>query len=1034
MRARIDIAILLLPALAALLLWQSAGASRLRPAALAGPDLLSGFADPEQSPAGPFRWGGADARLQLPAGGLPGLLMLRGAVAPGAHVSVILGGASAVALPPAGAAPQLRRYLLLVPARPDALGWAALSLTARPPARLDGRALGMALYEAAILPVSRGPRWPPALAWAIIALAPALLALALALSGAPRRPAVIAAALAGLGLAGLWSARPASLYPALLDLRAFLAEPLVWGWWLLAQIAGLAAAPLAARLLRGLPLAGYPLAKPLGLLLIAWAAWLLSVAGLAPFDSPAVLAVAAALAAAAWAPHLLHRERPALPAPAGLIAYELLFAGGLLFGLWLRWHGAGGPALTGTEKPMELAILNAALRYPRFPPLDPWLAGYGLNYYYLGYVLVAGLARLSGAPAALAFNLGFALVAALTVVGVAYAAHALVALSPGPAGRRPGRAARVGVAALALLFCLGLGSQASALQLAVGSPLVRALDAGQLASALAQRLAGADRIWLGRPTPPSWDGPPFDSIAPAAGPSYDWFMPSRAIYDDVALPSGGVERRYAISEFPAFSLYLGDLHPHILAMPFTLLALAVALALAARSGRSRLQLIFAGLIVGCLYCINAWDAPTYALLCAGGLALSARSARPGRAIWRALAADLALLALAALLAALPFLLTFRPPAGPVPAAVAGVPILGRLAATLGLAANHTRLHSFLLVFGLFLLPVLALLLPPALRAPSRPSQIVLGRHPSRPFARFADTLRGPWRPSWIIALALPLGLWLDFPLLFLLPLAALLARRAWAADRPGESFVAWAAAVGCLLLLAPELVYIRDHLEGQMSRMITIFKCVYQAWMIWGVAAAYAVWARLRPGARRRADIAWAAPAALLLAGALVYPLGLLAWAAPWRPAERTLDGLAFLARERPAELAAARWLAANVAPAQVVLTGFCNCDYEQVGRAAAISGAQTVIGWMDGHERVWRSGYPEQLADIAARERDVPAIYAATDIAAARALLARYGVGYIYLGPTERRLHGQSGAALFARHFPVVFAQGDITIYRVTP
>ena len=38
----------------------------------------------------------------------------------------------------------------------------------------------------------------------------------------------------------------------------------------------------------------------------------------------------------------------------------------------------------------------------------------------------------------------------------------------------------------------------------------------------------------------------------------------------------GRDLDYTINEFPAFSFLLGDLHPHVLALPFTLLALQVA--------------------------------------------------------------------------------------------------------------------------------------------------------------------------------------------------------------------------------------------------------------------------------------------------------------------------------------------------------------------------------------------------------------------------------------------------------------------------
>ena len=62
---------------------------------------------------------------------------------------------------------------------------------------------------------------------------------------------------------------------------------------------------------------------------------------------------------------------------------------------------------------------------------------------------------------------------------------------------------------------------------------------------------------------------------------YDWFAASRVIDD-------------TITEFPWFSFLLGDLHAHVLAVPFTVLALAFAVQvvldgprLAPRGARSR---------------------------------------------------------------------------------------------------------------------------------------------------------------------------------------------------------------------------------------------------------------------------------------------------------------------------------------------------------------------------------------------------------------------------------------------------------------
>ncbi len=71
----------------------------------------------------------------------------------------------------------------------------------------------------------------------------------------------------------------------------------------------------------------------------------------------------------------------------------------------------------GGEKFMETAFQNAILRSEHFPPLDPWLSGFGISYYYFGYVMMAMLTRLSGAVSGVAFDLYDSLLFALTLIG-----------------------------------------------------------------------------------------------------------------------------------------------------------------------------------------------------------------------------------------------------------------------------------------------------------------------------------------------------------------------------------------------------------------------------------------------------------------------------------------------------------------------------------------------------------------------------------------------------------------------------------------
>ena len=90
---------------------------------------------------------------------------------------------------------------------------------------------------------------------------------------------------------------------------------------------------------------------------------------------------------------------------------------------------------------------------------------------------------------------------------------------------------------------------------------------------------------------------------------------------------------HEITEFPFFSFLFADLHAHMMAIPFALLAIGLALtvvlaarlpgSLAARWGAGELaRLAVLGVVVGALRLINAWDYPTQLLLTAAAVLLA----------------------------------------------------------------------------------------------------------------------------------------------------------------------------------------------------------------------------------------------------------------------------------------------------------------------------------------------------------------------------------------------------------------------------
>ncbi len=181
------------------------------------------------------------------------------------------------------------------------------------------------------------------------------------------------------------------------------------------------------------------------------------------------------------------------------------------------------PDVWNTEKPMDMAFITAINASDHFPPHDPWMSGETLNYYYFGHVVFAWPIKLLG----LAPDAGY-----LLSLGRCCwrSRRPPCTRSPARCGRRRGTT---------------LGERAPR-----GGPVFAGLVAAALVAILGN-LAGV-RTWVNAADPPR---------------DYAWFEPSRVIPD-------------TINEFPSFSFLLGDLHAHVLALPFTVLALAFALQVA----------------------------------------------------------------------------------------------------------------------------------------------------------------------------------------------------------------------------------------------------------------------------------------------------------------------------------------------------------------------------------------------------------------------------------------------------------------------
>ncbi len=806
-------------------------------------------------------------------------------------------------------------------------------------------------------------------------------------------------------------------------------------WWLVLQIIGVLALPITLKLLRFLPDRGAGMARQVGLLLSSYLLWLLVSLGVLRNTTPNMVLVLALIGAASA--YLWMREGREMRTDLArnrsvLVATELVFLLSLAgFALFRAYN----PDIAGTEKPMEFAFINGILRSPTFPPKDPWLSGYAISYYYMGYVISAMLTQLAGLPSDITFNLIGVTLFALTMTGafslvcnmvraVAEGRDSLQALVQ-PVAALPGILTGLLAAVLTalmgnlvgvfeLLRAHGLGSEA----------LFRWLDVRNL-----------------QVTPPSSRWYPDDT--------WWWWRASRVIHDrDAAGHSMEV-----ISEFPFFSFLLGDNHPHVLTLPFVLMALALALnlllwrrspqpeesqataapeepssaspgwfrritdGLAALWPGSPLDWLLWAVLLGSFGFMNTWDYPIYLGIFCLAYAIQHQAVKRVSLDWLGdvVLTGALLLAAGALLYA-PFYISFRSQAG-------GIGLVGPI---------KTRLHQYLLMMGILIFGATSLVVAlaaqwrrqiPEVRKLSPVAQVVVA---VTLLAAIVSAIQGWWTASLVALIA---------------GAAAMLL--VWGAERredapdnaalhPSSAFALLLVVSGLLLTGSVEFIFLRDTFG---TRMNTVFKFYYQAWVLLALASAYGAYVivdRLRSQGRaaRIGLAAWSLCGAVLVLAGLSYTVPAIVSKTDGFRGQPTLDGTRYVAQWRPDDYAAIQWLREN-APIDAVMVEAPGGSYSEYNWVSAHTGIPTLLGW-GGHELQWRGSYEIP----GRREPDIQQIYQSTNAQTTRALLMNYGIDYVYVGRLERQKYGVSPAVMqtFDTLMDRVFEQGQVIIYGFTP
>lgn len=387
---------------------------------------------------------------------------------------------------------------------------------------------------------------------------------------------------------------------------------IILGWWLWITLAGVAVFPLCMRLLSGLPDKGYTLSRTIGMMLVTFVFWLLASYGFLDNSVGSILLswlIVAILSLWIYARlgnirdiFAWWRENRSL-----FIVTEVLFFG--LFFVWVIYRAHQNQILY-TEKPMELAFMSAVQRSSTFPPNDPWMSGYAISYYYMGYVMSSMLSMLNGISRTIGFNLTIAsefALTGLTAFGVVYNLVRSRAFESVTQFRNSSasRGAAISVGLLGMIFMVLMGNFQGVL-----------IEAPYQSKSMPQsyfeywgtqeRSNFADDAYIQNPNSALLDNP-------ASWSSWWWFRASRVLTDynlDNTLPPDW--HAQPIDEFPAFSFLLADNHPHVLSLPFVVMVIGMMLNLVL-TGRdpNRYENLLYGVAVGALVFLNTWDGPIY---------------------------------------------------------------------------------------------------------------------------------------------------------------------------------------------------------------------------------------------------------------------------------------------------------------------------------------------------------------------------------------------------------------------------------------
>jgi len=242
-----------------------------------------------------------------------------------------------------------------------------------------------------------------------------------------------------------------------------------------------------------------------------------------------------------------------------------------------------------------------------------------------------------------------------------------------------------------------------------------------------------------------------------------------------------------------------------------------------------------------------------------------------------------------------------------------------------------------------------------------------------------------------------------------------------------------------ILIILPEIVYVKDIYIASHHRANTMFKLTYQSFVMSYLISGYVIVRLMMSIKNQFVKLIAFLAVTLTLTSLLIYPYFTIKsyygniFSGVTRSREtdypnpyKGLDGETWMLVSHPEEYDVIKWFRGNVTGQPTILEAQGD-SYTEFNVISSYSGLPTVEGWYV-HEWLWRgsSDFPQKRSD------EVQQMYLSTDANYTKTLLQKYNVKYVVVGNFERQKYPELDSKKWPTLGTSVFTSGTTTVYKL--